>query len=168
MAERKPQTFANHRRFEPLYHVVTFGLLAINLIWRLVQVVRLTSWPTVFDLLLAFAPVVYAAVACYAPSATVTLAVENAGVMARVTRRWRSSRFTSVSRNARMRTSPRCSSTRISILRGTTWSLASCMLLAAPVLSSSITFSMFCGISAGLHLPWQVADTTIDGKLPGA
>ena len=55
MAARKPQNFANHRRFEPLYHVVTFGLLAINLIWRLVQVVRLTSWPAVFELLVAVA-----------------------------------------------------------------------------------------------------------------
>jgi hypothetical protein len=55
MAERQPQNFANHRRFVPLYHVVTFGLLAINLIWRLIQIVRYTSWPALFDLLLAFA-----------------------------------------------------------------------------------------------------------------
>jgi hypothetical protein len=55
MNERMPQTFANHRRFEPLYHLVTFGLLGINLIWRLVQVVRLTSWPAVSDLLVALA-----------------------------------------------------------------------------------------------------------------
>ena len=55
MAERQPQNFANHRRVIPLYHVATFGFLAINLIWRLVQVVRLTSWPAVFDLLVALA-----------------------------------------------------------------------------------------------------------------
>ena len=55
MAERQPQNFANHRRFVPLYHVVIFGILAINLIWRLVQLVRWTSWPALFDLLLAFA-----------------------------------------------------------------------------------------------------------------
>jgi len=55
MRERQPQNFANHRSFVPLYHVGIFGLLAINLIWRLIQIVRLPSWPTVFDLLLALA-----------------------------------------------------------------------------------------------------------------
>lgn len=55
MGERQPQNFANHRSFVPLYHVGIFGLLAINLIWRLIQIVRLPSWPTLFDLLLAFA-----------------------------------------------------------------------------------------------------------------
>ena len=47
MAERDPQNFANHRRIVPLYHVGTFGILAINLIWRLVQLVRWPSWPAV-------------------------------------------------------------------------------------------------------------------------
>src|SRR5437899_2577306 len=54
MKERQPQNFANHRSFVPLYHVVTFGLLAINLIWRLIQIVRMPSWPSLIDLLLAF------------------------------------------------------------------------------------------------------------------
>jgi hypothetical protein len=53
MAERQPQNFANHRRVIPLYHVVTFGILAINLIWRLVQLVRFPSWPPLLDLLVA-------------------------------------------------------------------------------------------------------------------
>ena len=56
MAERQPQNFANHRRIVPLYHIVTFGILAINLIWRLVQLVRWTSWQALLDLLVAFAP----------------------------------------------------------------------------------------------------------------
>lgn len=55
MAERQPQNFANHRRIVPLYHFGVFGILAINLIWRLVQVVRWTSWAAAIDLLLAFA-----------------------------------------------------------------------------------------------------------------
>ena len=55
MSERQPQNFANHRSFVPLYHVVIFGLLAINLIWRLIQLVRFTSWPALFDLALALA-----------------------------------------------------------------------------------------------------------------
>ena len=55
MAERQPQNFANHRKIVPLYHIVTFGILAINLIWRLVQLVRWTSWQALLDLLVAFA-----------------------------------------------------------------------------------------------------------------
>jgi hypothetical protein len=55
MGQRQPQTFANHRRIVPLYHIVIFGILAINLIWRLVQLVRSTSWQSLLDLLLAFA-----------------------------------------------------------------------------------------------------------------
>ena len=55
MAERQPQNFANHRRIVPLYHIVTFGILAINLIWRLVQLVRWTSWQALLDVLVAFA-----------------------------------------------------------------------------------------------------------------
>jgi hypothetical protein len=54
MAERQPQNFANHRRIVPPYHIVTFGILAINLIWRLVQLVRWTSWQSLLDLLVAF------------------------------------------------------------------------------------------------------------------
>jgi len=55
MAQREPQNFANHRRIVPLYHVGTFGILAINLIWRLVQLVRWTSWQALLELLVAAA-----------------------------------------------------------------------------------------------------------------
>jgi hypothetical protein len=55
MGQRQPQNFANHRKIVPLYHVATFGILAINLIWRLVQLVRWTSWQALLDLLVAFA-----------------------------------------------------------------------------------------------------------------
>jgi hypothetical protein len=55
MGQRQPQNFANHRRIVPLYHIVTFGILAINLIWRLVQLVRWTSWQSLLDLLVAVA-----------------------------------------------------------------------------------------------------------------
>jgi hypothetical protein len=55
MAHREPQNFANHRRVVPLYHVGTFGILAINLIWRLVQLVRWTSWQALLELLVAAA-----------------------------------------------------------------------------------------------------------------
>jgi hypothetical protein len=55
MAQREPQNFANHRRIVPLYHVGTFGILAINLIWRLLQLVRWASWQALLELLVAAA-----------------------------------------------------------------------------------------------------------------
>ncbi len=55
MAEKRPQNFANHRRIVPLYHGGIFGILAINLIWRLVQLVRWTSWQALLELLVAAA-----------------------------------------------------------------------------------------------------------------
>ncbi len=55
MAERQPQNFANHRRIVPLYHFATFGILAINLIWRLVVLVRWISWAAALELLVALA-----------------------------------------------------------------------------------------------------------------
>ena len=55
MAERQPQNFANHRRIVPLYHIGIFGILAINLIWRLVQLVRWPSWTALLELAVAVA-----------------------------------------------------------------------------------------------------------------
>jgi uncharacterized protein DUF6526 len=55
MAERQPQNFANHRKIVPLYHVGVFGILAINLIWRLIQLVRWTSWQALLELAVAVA-----------------------------------------------------------------------------------------------------------------
>ena len=55
MAQEKPQNFANHRKIVPLYHIGVFGILAINLIWRLVALVRWPSWTAGLDLLVAAA-----------------------------------------------------------------------------------------------------------------
>jgi hypothetical protein len=55
MAEKAPQNYSNHRKFVPLYHFVTFGILAVNQIWALVRLVRTPSWETGFGVLLAFA-----------------------------------------------------------------------------------------------------------------
>jgi hypothetical protein len=55
MGQRQPQNFANHRRIVPPYHIGIFGILAINLIWRIVQLVRFPSWQSLLDLLVAFA-----------------------------------------------------------------------------------------------------------------
>jgi uncharacterized protein DUF6526 len=53
LGERKPQTFANHARFVPLFHFVTFGLLIVNLLYRIYKPFRVFSWSAVMDILLA-------------------------------------------------------------------------------------------------------------------
>ena len=55
MGQHEPQNFANHRRIVPLYHVGVFGILAINLIWRLVVLIRWPGWTAGLDLALAAA-----------------------------------------------------------------------------------------------------------------
>lgn len=42
MAEKKPQTLANHAKFVPLYHFVTSTILVVNLGWRVWQL--FTEW----------------------------------------------------------------------------------------------------------------------------
>ena len=46
MAETAPQTYANHRRYDPLFHVFTFGVLAISLLVSLWQLVRNPGFTT--------------------------------------------------------------------------------------------------------------------------
>ena len=60
LGERMPQTFANHARFVPLFHFVTFGLLVVNVLYRLYAVVRHFHWGAVIDVLLAVALVLLA------------------------------------------------------------------------------------------------------------
>ncbi|HET9408531.1 MAG TPA: DUF6526 family protein [Candidatus Sulfotelmatobacter sp.] len=40
MAERKPQTFANHVRFDPLFHFFAFPVFALAVIWSIVHFIR--------------------------------------------------------------------------------------------------------------------------------
>ena len=53
MAQAAPQTFANHVRIVPAYHIVLFGILVINFIWAAYQTVRLFSVASAIGLLLA-------------------------------------------------------------------------------------------------------------------
>jgi len=55
LRERKPQTYANHRRFLPLFHGAIFGLLAVNLLWRAWEAIARFGWGALVDLLLAIA-----------------------------------------------------------------------------------------------------------------
>jgi hypothetical protein len=55
MAEKVPQTFANHARFVPGYHFVAFFLVFVNLVYTVVQLVRAPATPTVAGVLAAVA-----------------------------------------------------------------------------------------------------------------
>jgi len=44
MAQKSPQTFANHARIVPVYHYVAFPLFAVNFFFALYQVVTAFSW----------------------------------------------------------------------------------------------------------------------------
>jgi len=46
MAEAVPQTYANHRRYDPPFHVFIFGVLAISLLVSLWQLVRSPGFTT--------------------------------------------------------------------------------------------------------------------------
>jgi hypothetical protein len=53
MADVAPQTFENHTRLVPGFHMVTLGILAINLFWSLYRLARYPSPDTFVSLLLA-------------------------------------------------------------------------------------------------------------------
>ena len=55
MAQTTPQTFENHTRLVPAYHMGAFPLLAINLLWSGYRAVRNFSPDAVVALLLAIA-----------------------------------------------------------------------------------------------------------------
>jgi hypothetical protein len=61
------QSYANHRKFVPGYHFVTWGILVINLIWSLFRLIRPLPGVPFFDRLLAVAVAgALAALALYA------------------------------------------------------------------------------------------------------
>jgi hypothetical protein len=55
MAEPKVQTFENHTRIVPGFHVVTFALLVINAIWSIYRMATAFSMETLVGLLVAAA-----------------------------------------------------------------------------------------------------------------
>jgi hypothetical protein len=55
MATAKVQTFENHARFVPAYHQLTFGLIVVNLFYRIYAAAVAFSWDTVMSLFVAVA-----------------------------------------------------------------------------------------------------------------
>ena len=55
MAQATPQTFANHTRIVPAYHMGAFGILVINLLWSGYRVVSNFSGDALVALLVAVA-----------------------------------------------------------------------------------------------------------------
>ncbi len=55
MAERTPQTYANHTRWVPMFHYVTAPILLLNLLWAFYRLFTGISVDTVIGALLAFA-----------------------------------------------------------------------------------------------------------------
>jgi len=67
MAESAPQTYADHRRYDPAFHVFTFAILALSLLVSLWQLVRNPGFTTAW-IFLVFAAllVLYFKVRLYA------------------------------------------------------------------------------------------------------
>jgi dolichyl-phosphate-mannose--protein O-mannosyl transferase len=52
---KTPQTFENHAKFVPGYHIVVFGIFVINLLWSIYRLIHALSAESVISLLLAIA-----------------------------------------------------------------------------------------------------------------
>jgi hypothetical protein len=50
MTNQMPQTYANHRRIDPLYHMVGFGLLLVALVLAVVHLVRVPGLASTWEL----------------------------------------------------------------------------------------------------------------------
>lgn len=58
MPEKVPQTYANHRRYDPSFHVFTFGVLAISLLLSVWRTVRNPSFENAWWVVVAAAAIV--------------------------------------------------------------------------------------------------------------
>lgn len=55
MAENVPQSYASHRKFVPGFHFVTFGILAVNLVWRVWRAFKFFSFESALGVAVAAA-----------------------------------------------------------------------------------------------------------------
>ncbi len=55
MAEKKPQSFANHRKFVPMYHGVLFLILVVNFIWAAWHLYKNPGMAATMNLAVGFA-----------------------------------------------------------------------------------------------------------------
>jgi len=55
MAQAQPQSFENHTRIVPVYHLLTLGIFVINLVWSIYRLVQVPSVDSLVSLLLASA-----------------------------------------------------------------------------------------------------------------
>jgi hypothetical protein len=55
VAQEKAQSFENHNRVVPAYHMYVFGVFLINFVWRLVQLKDGISFASIMNVLLATA-----------------------------------------------------------------------------------------------------------------
>ena len=53
MGQAVPQTYENHTRVIPLFHMVLFGILLLNLGWSVYRLIQAVSFEAVVSLLLA-------------------------------------------------------------------------------------------------------------------
>jgi hypothetical protein len=58
VAQAKAQTFANHNRVVPAYHMFVFAVFLVNFVWRLVQLKDGITFASIMNVLLAAAFVV--------------------------------------------------------------------------------------------------------------
>lgn len=58
MAQAKAQTFENHNRVVPAFHMFVFGVFLINFVWRLVQLKDGITFASIMNVLVAAAFVV--------------------------------------------------------------------------------------------------------------
>jgi len=55
MAQAQPQSFENHTRIVPVYHLLTLGIFVVNLLWSIYRLVQVPSVDSLVSLLLAAA-----------------------------------------------------------------------------------------------------------------
>ena len=60
MAEKSPQTYANHTKLVPMFHYVALPILLINFVWSVSQVFAGFSFGAVLAVLVAFALILIA------------------------------------------------------------------------------------------------------------